>query len=129
MNCPVAKLESIEGIGPIVAESIANFFKQESNRRTIKQILNSSVKIKVAARKKTGNLKDRVFVLTGALKKFTRSQAKALIEAAGGKVSGSVSGRTDYVVAGDSPGSKLDSAQELGVKIIDEATFRKMLGD
>jgi len=122
------ELEAIDGIGPIVAESIASYFMQEENRRTIQQIRDSGVKIKAAARKKTGNLKDRVFVLTGALQNLSRSQAKALIEAAGGKVSGSVSGRTDYVVAGDSPGSKLDRARELGVKIIDEATLNKMLG-
>ena len=128
MNSSREKLEAIEGIGPIVAESVASYFKQEENRHTIKQILDSGVKIEAAARKKTGNLKDRVFVLTGALQNFTRSQAKALIEAAGGKVSGSVSGRTDYAVAGDSPGSKLDRARELGVKIIDEATLNKMLG-
>jgi DNA ligase (NAD+) len=128
MNSSREKLEAIEGIGPIVAESVASYFKQEENRHTIKQILDSGVKIEAAARKKTGNLKDRVFVLTGALQNFTRPQAKALIEAAGGKVSGSVSGRTDYVVAGDSPGSKLDRAREFGVKIIDEATLNKMLG-
>jgi DNA ligase (NAD+) len=76
----------------------------------------------------TGELKDQVFVLTGSLQNFTRSQAKALIEAAGGKVSGSVSGNTDYVVAGESPGSKLDRAKLLGIKIIDEATLKEMLG-
>jgi DNA ligase (NAD+) len=128
MNSSREKLEAIEGIGPIVAESVASYFKQEENRHTIKQVLDSGVKIEAAARKKTGNLKDRVFVLTGALQNLTRPQAKALIEAAGGKVSGSVSGRTDYVVAGDSPGSKLDRAREFGVKIIDEATLNKMLG-
>jgi DNA ligase (NAD+) len=128
MTCPLEKLESIEGIGPIVAESIANFFKQESNRRIIKQLLDSGVKPKTAGRRRSGKLQDQVFVLTGALRNLTRSRAKALIEAAGGKVSGSVSGRTDYVVAGDSPGSKLERARELGVKIIDEATLGKMLG-
>jgi DNA ligase (NAD+) len=128
MTCPREELESIEGIGPIVAESIANFFKQESNRRIIKQLLDSGVKPKTAGRRQTGKLKDQVFVLTGTLQNFTRSRAKTLIEAAGGKVSGSVSGRTDYVVAGDSPGSKLERARELGVKIIDEATLNKMLG-
>ena len=122
------KLEAIEGIGPIVAESVASYFKQAENRRTISQILDSGVKIEAAVRKKTGKLTDRVFVLTGALQNFTRSEAKALIEAAGGKVSGSVSGRTDYVVAGDSPGSKLERARELGVEIIDEAMLSKMLG-
>jgi DNA ligase (NAD+) len=128
MTCAREELESIEGIGPIVAESIANFFKQESNRRIIKQLLDSGVKPKTAGRRQTGKLKDQVFVLTGTLQNFTRSRAKTLIEAAGGKVSGSVSGRTDYVVAGDSPGSKLERARELGVKIIDEATLNKMLG-
>jgi len=128
MNSSREKLEAIEGIGPIVAESVASYFKQAENRRTISQILDSGVKIEAAVRKKTGKLTDRVFVLTGALQNFTRSEAKALIEAAGGKVSGSVSGRTDYVVAGDSPGSKLERARELGVEIIDEATLSKMLG-
>jgi DNA ligase (NAD+) len=128
MNSSREKLESIEGIGPIVAESVASYFKQAENRQTIKQLLDSGVKIEAAPRKKAGRLRDRVFVLTGALQNFTRSQAKALIEAAGGKVSGSVSGRTDYVVAGDSPGSKLERARELGVEIIDEATLSKMLG-
>jgi DNA ligase (NAD+) len=128
MRCPREDLESIEGIGPIVAESIANFFKQQSNRHMINQLLDSGVKPKMVSRTQTGKLKDRVFVLTGTLQNFTRSQAKALIEAAGGKIAGSVSGRTDYVVAGDSPGSKLERARELGVKIIDEATLSKMLG-
>jgi len=129
MDCPREELESIEGIGPIVAESIANFFRQESNLQIINRLLESGVKLKTAARIKTGRLKDRVFVLTGTLQNFTRSQAKALIEAAGGKVGGAVSRRTDYVVAGDSPGSKLDRARELGVKVIDEDTLKEMLGD
>jgi DNA ligase (NAD+) len=128
MNSSGEKLEAIEGIGPIVAESVASYFKQEENRRTIKKILGSGIEIEAADRKKTGNLKDRVFVLTGALQNFTRSQAKALIEAAGGKVSGSVSGRTDYVVAGDSPGSKLAKAKEMGITIIDEVAFKKLFG-
>jgi DNA ligase (NAD+) len=127
MNSSREKLEAIEGIGPIVAESVASYFKQEENRRTIKQILESGVKIEDAARKKAGKLKDRVFVLTGTLQNLTRSQAKALIETAGGKVSGSVSGRTDYVVAGDSPGSKRNKAKKMGITIIDEVAFKKLL--
>ena len=128
MDCPREELESIEGIGPIVAESITNFFKQERNQHIINRLFNSGVKLETAARMKTAKLKDQVFVLTGALQNFTRSQAKALIEAAGGKVSGSVSGSTDYVVAGESPGSKLERAKNIGVKIIDEATLKEMLG-
>jgi len=127
MNCPREELESIEGIGPIVAESIATYFKQERNRHMITQLFDGGVKIGTAGQMKTGKLKDQVFVLTGALRDFTRSQAKAFIEAAGGKVSGSVSGNTDYLVAGESPGSKLERAKDLGVKIIDEAQLKELL--
>jgi DNA ligase (NAD+) len=127
MDCPREELESVEGIGPIVAESITHFFEQERNLHIIKQLFDSGVKLETAARRKTGKLKDQVFVLTGALQNFTRFQAKALIEAAGGKVGGSVSGNTDYVVAGESPGSKLDRAKNLGVKIIDEAQLKTLL--
>ncbi len=128
MDCPREELESVEGIGPIVAESITHFFEQERNLHIIKQLFDSGVKLETAARMKTGKLKDQVFVLTGALQNFTRFQAKALIEAAGGKVGGSVSGNTDYVVAGESPGSKLTKAKELGVAVIDEARFKELFG-
>ena len=128
MDCPREELESIEGIGPIVTESIANFFRQRSNRQIINQLLESGVTLKSAARMKSGRLKDRVFVLTGALQNLTRLRAKALIEAAGGRVVGSVSRNTDYVVAGDAPGSKLTKAKELGVAVIDEAALKKLLG-
>ncbi len=128
MDCPREELESVEGIGPIVAESITHFFEQERNLYIINQLFDSGVKLETAALMKTGKLKDQVFVLTGALQNFTRSQAKALIEAAGGKVGGSVSGNTDYVVAGESPGSKLTKAKELGVAVIDEARFKELFG-
>jgi DNA ligase (NAD+) len=126
MECPREELESIEGIGPIVAESIVNFFNQEINRQIINQLFESGVKLETAAYRSTDKLKGRVFVLTGALQNLTRFQAKALIEGAGGKVSGSVSGKTDYVVAGESPGSKLTRARELGVTVIDEAAFKAL---
>jgi DNA ligase (NAD+) len=126
MDCPREELESVDGIGPIVAESITHFFEQERNLHIVNQLFDSGVKLETAARRKTGKLKDQVFVLTGALQSFTRSRAKALIEAAGGKVSGSVSGNTDYIVAGESPGSKLIKAKELGVAVIDEARFKEL---
>lgn len=128
MNSSREKLEAIEGIGPIVAESVASYFKQEENRRTIKKILGSGVKIEAAVRKQTGKLQGKVFVLTGELENFTRTEARELIEAAGGKVSGSVSGRTDYVVAGASPGSKRSKAEEMGITIINEVAFKKLFG-
>ena len=127
VDCPREELETIDGIGPIVAESIANFFEQETNRNIIDQLFDSGITLEATARMTTGELQNQVFVLTGALQNFTRSQAKALIEAAGGRVSGSVSGNTNYVVAGQSPGSKLDRAKRLGVKIIDEAQLEELL--
>ena len=129
MNGSREELEAVEGIGPIVADSIVNFFKQKRNQRMIQRILDYGVKFETAARKRTDTLKDRVFVLSGTLQRFTRSQAKELIKAANGKVSGSVSGNTDYLVAGESPGSKLNKAKDLGVKIIDEAMLKKLLRD
>ena len=128
MDCPREELESVEGIGPIVAESITHFFEQERNLHIVNQLFDNGVKLETAARRKAGKLKGQVFVLTGALQNFSRSQAKALIEAAGGKVSGSVSGNTDYVIAGEFPGSKLTKAKELGVAVIDEARFKELFG-
>ena len=127
MDCPLEELETIDGIGPIVAESITNYFKEERNRHVIDQLFDGGVKLDTPARMKTDQLEGQVFVLTGALQNFTRSQAKILIVAAGGKVSSSVSGNTDYVVAGQSPGAKLERAKDLGIIIIDEATLQKML--
>ncbi len=127
MDSSRAELEAVDGIGPTVAESIVRFFEQKHNRRIIDQMLASGVKLETAGPKKSGKLNGQVFVLTGKLENFTRSQAKTLIESAGGKVGGSVSGKTNFVVAGDAPGSKLDRARLLGVKIIDEQTLKKML--
>jgi DNA ligase (NAD+) len=119
-------LEAVEGIGPIVADSIVNFFKQKRNQHMIQQILDSGVKLGAGPRKRTDRLKDKVFVLTGTLESMKRSQAKELINAAGGKVSASVSGNTDYLVTGESPGSKLTKAEELGIAVIDEAAFKEL---
>jgi DNA ligase (NAD+) len=127
MNCSREELEAVDGIGPIVAASITQFFEQQSNRRIMDQLLASGVRLVTAAPKKAGQLDSRIFVLTGKLAEFTRSQAKSLIEAAGGRVSGSVSHKTDYLVAGDAPGSKLDKARELGVTIIEEAQLKELL--
>jgi DNA ligase (NAD+) len=127
VNCPEQDLTEIEGVGPVVAESIAGFFKQENNLLTVQAILDSGVKIVFEDRKKTGSFDGKTFVLTGSLGDMTRRQAKEMITAAGGTVSGSVSRNTDFVVAGQSPGSKLARARELGVAVIDEAGLSKML--
>ena len=128
MKASREELEAVEGIGPIVAESVVNFFGQIRNQRMIQRVLDAGVKFK-SSNVKTGDLKDKVFVLTGKLQGFTRSQAQDLIKAASGKVSGSISGNTDYLVTGESPGSKLNKAKELGIKIIDEAKLKELLGE
>jgi DNA ligase (NAD+) len=127
-SCSKDGLISIEGIGPVVAESIASFFSQEENLIIVDRILHSGVQIVFEVQKMTGSLDGKVFVLTGTLESMTRRQATEIIAAAGGKVSGSVSRNTDYVVAGESAGSKLAKARELGIAIIDEVAFREMLG-
>ena len=136
----VEGLASIEGIGPKIAESVAVFFRQESNRRLIERLRAAGVNMTgprtsraaaapagEGAEETGGSLAGLTFVLTGALSGHTREQAKAEIEARGGRVAGSVSRKTDYVVAGVEAGSKLDSARELGVDIIDEERFRRLL--
>ncbi len=120
------QIEVVEGAGSVIAESVVNFFKQNTNRRVISRIIDSNVCIFQTVEKER-TLEDKVFVLTGTLEDLTRNQAKEMIEAAGGRVSGSVSRKTDYVVAGSSPGSKLSLAKDLGVEIIDQPTLLKML--
>lgn len=129
VQATVADLTAVEGIGPVVAESIVEFFKQDENLKIINRILDSSVRIITEATRKEGVLKGKVFVLTGTLETMTRAQAKRIIEKAGGKVAGALSRNTDYLVAGSSPGSKLSLAQDLGVEIIDEATLKQLTTD
>jgi len=120
-------LTAIEGIGPIVAKSIANFFKQPENLDTVRRLLRAGIQIESATPAIRKSLAGRTFVLTGALATLTRRQAKEMIAAAGGKVSGAVSRNTDFVVAGESPGSKLAKARELGVTVIDETQLKELL--
>jgi len=122
-------LTAVDGVGPVVAESIEDFFKQDENRNTVNDIVAGGVRILGEPPRKQGGLEGKVFVLTGTLETLTRSQAKKIIETAGGKVTGSVSRNTDYLVAGASPGSKLQRATELGVPIIDEQTLRRLTID
>jgi len=126
-NCSIEDLVAVEGIGPVVAKSIANFFSREENMLIVDRILDSGVQIAFEVKKTIGLLDSKVFVLTGTLESMTRRQAKEMITAAGGKVSGSVSRNTDFVVAGESAGSKLAKARELGIQIIDEVALREML--
>lgn len=128
-SSPEDTLAAIDGIGPIVAKSICAWFGNVANKRELELLLKQ---ITVEETRQQGNkatkLAGKTFVLTGTLPTLSRDEAKDLIRAAGGKASSSVSAKTDYVVAGENAGSKLDEARELGVKVIDEGEFRKMVG-
>jgi len=123
------ELEEIDGIGPVVAKSIADFFRQNENQKIIEDMIEGGVRIIETADEKQNMLAGKTFVLTGALETMTRDEAKKRIEAVGGKVSGSVSRNTDYLVVGASPGSKLKRAEELGVEIIDENKLKGLIAD
>jgi len=124
----IESLEAIEGIGPIVAVSIVGFFARKKNQDVIDQLRKNGITIvKDQSVNDDAILMGKIFVLTGKLETTTRSHAKKMIQESGGVVTGSVSGKTDYLLAGDSPGSKLDKAKKLGVQIISESDLITML--
>jgi DNA ligase (NAD+) len=130
MDATVEQLLDVPDVGPIVAESIHTFFRQDHNREVVERL--KAVGVGWEEKEGAGDLSPKplagkTFVLTGTLPTLSRDEAKEMIEAAGGKVSGSVSKKTTYVVAGEEAGSKLDKARELGVEVIDEAALRAML--
>jgi DNA ligase (NAD+) len=126
----VEELDDIPEIGLTVAESVRDWFDDPGNLKLCERLSAAGVKTE-AERKKVEALDEKfsgkLFVLTGTLESFTRDDARALIEAKGGRVVSSVSKKTNYVIAGEEAGSKLDRANELGVTVIDEAAFLKML--
>jgi DNA ligase (NAD+) len=123
------ELTAAEEVGPKVAESIWRFFREPRNQELVERLRQAGLRFEHAiTRKKGGPLEGLTFVLTGTLPSMTREEAKARIEAAGGKVTGSVSKATSYVVAGEAAGSKLDKARALGIPVIDQARLEEMLG-
>jgi DNA ligase (NAD+) len=133
MDASVEQLQEAPDVGPIVAESIAGFFREAHNREVIEQLRAAGVRWKegpgAARAAPSGPFAGKIVVLTGTLAAMTRDEAKERIESGGGKVTGSVSKKTDYVVAGEEAGSKLDKAKELGVAVLDEKQFLKLLGE
>lgn len=123
------KLEALPNIGPVVAQSIYNWFQEKRNKEFIKKLTNVGIKIKDMSRagSRDQKLKGLNFVLTGALTTMTREETKAKIRELGGRLSESVSKKTSYVIVGNEPGSKLKVAQKIGVKIIDETSFLKLI--
>ena len=129
MKASVEDLTSIHEVGPETAESIVSFFREKTNRDEIERMKKLGVKATVErVEKKKGLLDGKVFVFTGALKSFSREEAKSLVEELGGRAASSVSRNVDFVVVGENPGSKYDKAKKLGLKIIDEEEFKKMVG-
>ena len=128
MGASEQELEDVEDVGGIVAASITEYFADEENRRFVNRLLEAGVRPQMHAQQDAGTLfEGMTFVLTGTLPTLSRAQAQEMIRKNGGKATGSVSKKTSIVLAGESAGSKLDKARELGVRIIDEAQFLQMI--
>lgn len=124
------KLEEVEEVGPKVAQSIVEFFSESANREMVRRLEHAGVKTEVEQKPTKGSaLQGKTFVLTGTLSRWRREEAKELIESHGGKVTDSVSKKTNYVVAGTEAGSKLDKAKALGIPVLDENKFATILGE
>ncbi len=121
------ELERVEEVGPRISEAISDFFARPANRALIQALKDTGVDMTAERKQRTTQLAGLTFVLTGTLPHLTREEAKVRIEAAGGKVSGSVSKKTSYLVAGEEAGSKLDKAQALKIPVLDEAGLMEML--
>jgi DNA ligase (NAD+) len=128
MNASSEELEEVNEVGPRIAESIVEFFTDEHNRKLVGDLRKAGLTFTGQKKEKGTKLAGKTFVLTGTLERHTRDEAKKLIEDAGGRVSGSVSKKTDYVVAGSDAGSKLDKARELGVSVIGEEELEGLVG-
>ncbi len=126
-SASVENLQHIEGIGLEIAESVVRFFNDKRNLEILQRLRKAGVRFAAKTMRKKGHLLGKTFVLTGALAKFTREDARRLIEEQGGKVASNVSSKTDFVIVGEEAGSKLDKAKKLGIKMLDENQFLKLL--
>jgi DNA ligase (NAD+) len=120
-NASSESLESVEEVGPRISEAILAFFADEENRDLVKRLADAGVNMTAEKKQYSAQLAGLTFVLTGTLPTLTREEAKAKIEAAGGKVVGSVSKKTNYVVAGEDSGSKLEKAHEFNIPVLNES--------
>lgn len=127
MNASAEELMAIEGFGEVMARSVVDFFAMEQSRSLVARLANAGVNMQCQTKRRDARFVGMTFVLTGTLPTLTRAEASAMIEAHGGKTAGSVSKKTTYVLAGEEAGSKLMKAQQLGVTVIDEEEFRRML--
>ena len=129
MNATQEELQEVNEVGPRIAQSIVEFFQERRNRELVQQLRSAGLGFTGNKKQRGTKLAGKTFVLTGTLARYTRDEAKKMLEDAGGKVASSVSKKTDYVVAGADAGSKLDKAKELGVKVVDEKEMEKLLGE
>ncbi len=127
MNASEEDILTIDGFGTIMAKSVADYFKTKSNRELIDDLMAHGLNMKYLKEVKDSRFAGKTFVLTGTLSKFTRNEASAIIESFGGKTSSSVSKKTSYVLAGEEAGSKLKKANDLGITVISEEQFGKMI--
>ena len=127
MQASEEELQEVNEVGPRIAHSIVEFFQEPRNRELVKHLRRAGLTFTGKKKQRGTKLSGKTFVLTGTLTNYTRDQAKKMIEDAGGRVSGSVSKKTDFVVAGSDAGSKLDQAKELGVKVIDEKEMEELV--
>ena len=128
MQADIEALQRVPDIGPIVAEHIVNFFAQPHNLDVVAQLLAAGIEpVSPPARTGKASLAGKTFVLTGTLTGMTRDEAKQKLQAAGARVTGSVSAKTDYVLAGESAGSKLTRAEKLGITVISEDQLEALL--
>ncbi len=130
MAADIEALQTVEQIGPKIAESVYEYFRNPANRAVIEGLLTAGVRPEQPKKvRRAGKLAGKTVVVTGTLEKFTRPQVEQAIKQAGGQPTSSVSKKTDFVLAGKEPGSKLDKAQQLGVEVIDEKQFQEMIKD
>ena len=128
MTASLDELQQVNEVGPRVGQAIFEFFEEPANRALVERLRQAGLMFKGQRKHRGTKLAGKTLVLTGTLPSFTRDQAKKMIEDAGGRISGSVSKKTDYVVAGEEAGSKLDKAKELGVEILDEPGLLQLIG-
>jgi DNA ligase (NAD+) len=127
MNASEEELQQVNEVGPRIAQSILEFFQEPRNRELVKRLRDAKLRFAGTRKERGTKLAGKTFVLTGTLTR-PRDRVKKMIEDAGGRVSGSVSKKTDYIVAGTDAGSKLDKARELGVSVIGEKDLDELLG-
>jgi len=125
------EIQSIHEIGPKIAQSVAKFFKDKKNVELINKLKDAGLQFESEKKKNpvkvNENVNNKTFVLTGTLENYKRDEAQKIIEDLGGRVSSSVSKKTDYVLAGSEAGSKLDKAKDLGVKVLNEKEFEALV--